>query len=123
MAHVVAPLGRAYSPALILVSAGYDAHADDPLGSCLVSDGGYATMGALMRDLAASLRVPVGLVLEGGYDVDALARSVVATLEVLGGSAGEAGAAAAPEPAVHPLAEGAVRRLAAGRWGAAFAGV
>ena len=36
-----------------------------------------------MRRLAAELGVPLGIVLEGGYDLGALARSVAATLEVL----------------------------------------
>ena len=32
--HVVVPLGRAYRPELMLISAGFDAHRDDPLGDC-----------------------------------------------------------------------------------------
>ena len=32
--HVVRPLPRGYEPELVLVSAGYDAHADDPLAGC-----------------------------------------------------------------------------------------
>jgi acetoin utilization deacetylase AcuC-like enzyme len=110
--HVLRPLGRAFAPGLVLVSAGYDAHADDPLGGCAVTDDGYAAMAASVRALADELGVPLGIVLEGGYDTDALARSVVRTLEV-------AGASAPPAPSdvpVHPLAQEAARRLAAGRW-------
>jgi acetoin utilization deacetylase AcuC-like enzyme len=66
-----------YEPQLILLSAGFDAHKDDPLASCLVTDDGFAAIGAAVRIVAADLEVPVGLVLEGGYDVQALARSFV----------------------------------------------
>jgi acetoin utilization deacetylase AcuC-like enzyme len=79
--HVVVPTGRSFSPGLILVSAGYDAHADDPLASCRVSEAGFAAMTRSVRRLGAELGVPVGFVLEGGYDLGALARSFSATLE------------------------------------------
>ncbi|MFP5362834.1 MAG: histone deacetylase [Thermoleophilia bacterium] len=111
VAHVVVPLARAFEPDLLLVSAGYDAHADDPLASCLVSDGGFAGMAACMRDCASDLGVPLGIVLEGGYDLGALARSVVATLEVAGDPS-----AAAPSIAIDPLALRVQERLAGGYW-------
>ncbi|HEX4035742.1 MAG TPA: histone deacetylase [Solirubrobacteraceae bacterium] len=80
----VIPRAREYRPQLILISAGYDAHAEDPLAGCRVSEQGFAAMTTAMRELAAELDVPLGMVLEGGYAVDALARSVAATLEALG---------------------------------------
>jgi acetoin utilization deacetylase AcuC-like enzyme len=86
--HVAVPLARLYEPQLVLVSAGYDAHRDDPLAGCTVTDEGFAAMTGAVRRVGAELGVPVGAVLEGGYDLGALARSVAATLEVLG----------APEP-------------------------
>jgi acetoin utilization deacetylase AcuC-like enzyme len=76
----VLPLARDYRPALLLVSAGYDAHADDPLASCVVTDAGFEAMTAAVCGLADELGAPVGFVLEGGYELDALARSVAATL-------------------------------------------
>jgi len=76
----VVPLARQFEPELVLVSAGFDAHSEDPLADCLVTDTGYGRMTAAMRDLGAELDVPVGLVLEGGYELDALARSVDVTL-------------------------------------------
>ncbi|HWD68861.1 MAG TPA: histone deacetylase [Solirubrobacteraceae bacterium] len=85
---VVAPLARDYHPQLVLVSAGYDAHADDPLADCALTDAGYVAMTELVRDLAAELEAPVGCVLEGGYDIDALARCVVLTMETLAAPAG-----------------------------------
>ncbi len=57
---------------------------------CTVTDAGYAAMTALVRDLGAELGAPVGCVLEGGYDVDVLARCVAVTMETLA-SAGPAG--------------------------------
>jgi acetoin utilization deacetylase AcuC-like enzyme len=110
--HVAGALARAYEPGLLLVSAGYDAHADDPLAGCVVSDDGYAAMTASLRATADGLGIPMGIVLEGGYDLGALARGVVATLAVAG--------AEQPPPApaldLHPLAERTLERLEAGRW-------
>jgi acetoin utilization deacetylase AcuC-like enzyme len=106
--HVVVPLARSYEPDLLLISAGYDAHADDPLAGCLVTDAGYAGMAASLRSVADELGIPLGIVLEGGYDLGALARCVVATLEV----AGAPDPPPAPQPALHPLAEHARERLA-----------
>jgi len=79
----VIPAAREYRPQLILISAGYDAHADDPLADCLVTEAGYATMTTAMRRLGEELEAPLGVVLEGGYELGALARSVAATLEAL----------------------------------------
>ena len=108
---VAVPLARAYRPQLVLISAGYDAHADDPLADCALSDGGYATMSSLMRDLGAELEVPVGCVLEGGYDVDALARCVTLTMQSL--AAQPAGVASGSDQIpLHQLAREARERLA-----------
>ena len=70
--HVVAPIARAFEPGLIAISAGFDAHADDPLASCEVSEEGYRTMAAQVAAVAAELGVPVLVCLEGGYDPAAL---------------------------------------------------
>jgi acetoin utilization deacetylase AcuC-like enzyme len=82
--HVVAPIGREFSPGLVAISAGYDAHRDDPLAECSVDTAGYADMSATMRDLAADLDVPVLVCLEGGYAPGALADAVLATVDALG---------------------------------------
>ena len=82
--NVVAPVGREYRPGLLILSAGYDAHRDDPLAQCELDEAAYADMAASMRDLGAELGAPVIVCLEGGYSVGALASSVVATLEALG---------------------------------------
>jgi acetoin utilization deacetylase AcuC-like enzyme len=80
---VAVPLAREFAPQLLLVSAGYDAHREDPLGGCEVTEDGYAAMTRAMRGLGEELEAPVGCVLEGGYGLDALARSVAATLAAL----------------------------------------
>jgi acetoin utilization deacetylase AcuC-like enzyme len=81
--HVVAPLARAYEPQLVLVSAGFDAHRDDPLARIALSEEGFAAMAGTVRRLGAELEAPVAAVLEGGYDLRALAASTAATLRVL----------------------------------------
>jgi acetoin utilization deacetylase AcuC-like enzyme len=81
---VVIPRAREYRPQLILISAGYDAHMDDPLAGCSVTEAGYAEMTSAMRRCSEELDAPLGFVLEGGYALGALARSVAATLEALG---------------------------------------
>ena len=110
--HVAVPLGREYQPRLVLVSAGFDAHRNDPLASCACTADGFGAMAGSMRRLADELGVPVGLVLEGGYDLGGLASSLVAALEALGGPEAPA---ADTGLAVHPLAAAAADRLAE-RW-------
>ena len=82
--HVVAPIARDYRPGLVAISAGFDAHRDDPLAECDVDTEGFADMTASMRDVAGDLDVPLLICLEGGYDVGALGDSVLATIEAAG---------------------------------------
>ena len=83
--HVVVPIARDWRPQLLCISAGYDAHRDDPLANCELDDAAYAEMAASLRALATDLGVPVLICLEGGYALEALARSVVATLDAFSG--------------------------------------
>jgi acetoin utilization deacetylase AcuC-like enzyme len=108
---VALPLARSYRPQLLLVSAGYDAHADDPLADCMISDAGFVAMTALVRDLGAELEVPVGCVLEGGYDVDALARCVALTMQTLAAAPGGGGGTDTEVFPIHQLAREALERL------------
>jgi acetoin utilization deacetylase AcuC-like enzyme len=106
--HVVAPLVRWWEPQLALVSAGFDAHRADPLATCRLTEAGYAGMTASLRRACEDVGAPVGLVLEGGYAVAALAGSMVALMPVLG-------APEVPPPVeldLHPLAGAALERLA-----------
>lgn len=81
--HVVLPAAREYAPQLVLVSAGFDAHRDDPLADCNLETESYGHLARHVRGLADELGVPAGAVLEGGYDVDVLAASAAATMEAL----------------------------------------
>jgi acetoin utilization deacetylase AcuC-like enzyme len=108
---VAVPLARAYHPQLLLVSAGFDAHAEDPLADGTVTEAGYAVMAAAVRDAGAELGTPVGGVLEGGYALRALGRSVAVTLAELAAPAGS-GAAQALGVDLAPEARAARARLA-----------
>ncbi len=82
--EVVEPIVGQFVPQAILVSAGYDVHPDDPLTSMAVGEACYAHMALRLLALAAdTCDRRLALVLEGGYDRGALARSVEATLRAL----------------------------------------
>ena len=82
--QVIVPAIRAFKPDLILISAGYDAHGQDPLGGMRVTTEGYRQLTAALRALAAEVCGDrVVLVLEGGYDLAGLSSSVGASAEVL----------------------------------------
>lgn len=72
-----------WRPQLILVSAGFDAHADDPLASLMWREADFAAITRMICDAAAACSAPVVSALEGGYDLPALGRSVRAHVEVL----------------------------------------
>ncbi|HEY5192850.1 MAG TPA: histone deacetylase [Solirubrobacteraceae bacterium] len=93
--HVVLPAARAFEPELVLISAGFDAHRADPLASCRLEADSFGEMARHVRELAGLLDVPLGAVLEGGYEPTALAQCVQATLAALGDD--ESAHAAAPE--------------------------
>jgi acetoin utilization deacetylase AcuC-like enzyme len=71
---------KRFAPDLLLVSAGFDAHVDDPLADIQLSDGAFTE---LARRTAA-LAPRVAAVLEGGYNLDTLPRLVEAALEGFG---------------------------------------
>ena len=73
----------AFRPELIIVSAGFDAHADDPLAQLLWDETDFAAITRAICDAAEALSVPVVSCLEGGYDLAALGRSARAHVEVL----------------------------------------
>jgi acetoin utilization deacetylase AcuC-like enzyme len=94
--HIVVPAAEEFEPDLILISAGFDAHRQDPLAGCLLESASFAKMARLARDFAVQQEIPLGVVLEGGYEPLALADSVEATLSAL---ADEVPApSAAPDP-------------------------
>jgi len=82
----IEPAAIDFAPELILVSAGFDAHRDDPLATCRLEAESFGRIAARVRDLGRALGAPVGAVLEGGYSPPALAESVAATMTALGGA-------------------------------------
>jgi acetoin utilization deacetylase AcuC-like enzyme len=82
--QVVEPIVEQFAPQAILVSAGFDPHADEPLASLQLSENGFAALA--LRLLALAQRRAEGrlaLVLEGGYDRPATNRSVAAVLAAI----------------------------------------
>jgi acetoin utilization deacetylase AcuC-like enzyme len=75
----VLPALREFRPGLLLLSAGFDAHREDPLADMRLTEKSYALMTEMVRGVA-----PMVSVLEGGYDLDALARSIEEHLETMG---------------------------------------
>jgi acetoin utilization deacetylase AcuC-like enzyme len=69
---VVEPIGRAFQPELVLVSAGFDAWGGDPLAGMRLTAKGYAELMQVCLDCAQGARGVV-VALEGGYDLDGLA--------------------------------------------------
>jgi acetoin utilization deacetylase AcuC-like enzyme len=93
--HVVLPAAVAFEPDLVLVSAGYDAHRDDPLAGVRLETSSFGEMARHVREMARGVGAPLGAVLEGGYEPRTLAACVVETLEALTGP--EQPRSAAPE--------------------------
>jgi acetoin utilization deacetylase AcuC-like enzyme len=75
--ELVQPAVRAFEPGLVLVSAGFDAHADDPIAEMRVTADGFRELAAR----SASLGPRVAAVLEGGYDPRTLPELVAAAHE------------------------------------------
>jgi acetoin utilization deacetylase AcuC-like enzyme len=83
--QTVFPRARDFEPDLVLVSAGFDAHREDPLAGCSLETESFAEMARLVGELAAPRALPVGVILEGGYAPQLLGPCVRQTLLVLGG--------------------------------------
>ncbi len=80
----VVPTLHAFAPQLILVSAGFDAHTDDPLAMMRVTTDAFADWARLLKAAATDLcDGRLALVLEGGYNLRALGESVVAVMRAL----------------------------------------
>ncbi len=85
--EILIPAARRFGPQLILVSAGYDAHLADPLSLQRVTTPGYANLVATLKGMAQELcQGRLAMVLEGGYNLNALAASVATSFEVLLGA-------------------------------------
>ncbi|KAI9088396.1 hypothetical protein K1719_029845 [Acacia pycnantha] len=78
--HILVPVAKKFNPDIIIVSAGFDAAVGDPLGGCRVTPYGYSVM---LKKLMNFAQGRIVLVLEGGYNLDSIANSVLACVEVL----------------------------------------
>ncbi len=84
--RVVLPLLERFEPDVVLVSAGYDAHARDPLAEMELDAATYSAMAsAIVAQAERAGHGRVGLLLEGGYDLVALEESVRASARALRG--------------------------------------
>jgi acetoin utilization deacetylase AcuC-like enzyme len=95
------PLARRYRPQLILISAGYDAHIGDPLGGMSVTTAGFSKLARIVRQLSDEIEECEGrlaAILEGGYNIEALAQSVVATIAALQAPPGQTAPGELTEP-------------------------
>jgi acetoin utilization deacetylase AcuC-like enzyme len=82
--HQLLPRALAYRPDCVLISAGFDAHYADPLAHMQVTEAGYRRMTQVVKEIAATCcEQRLIAVLEGGYNLDALGRSVEAHVEEL----------------------------------------
>ena len=82
MRAVLLPVLRAYAPDLVIISAGFDAAAGDPIGGCRLTAAAFARMTAQLAEVA-----PAALLLEGGYNLSATAEATEACVRVLMGDA------------------------------------
>jgi acetoin utilization deacetylase AcuC-like enzyme len=80
----ILPALRHYGPELMILSAGFDAHRDDPLANINLSEASFATLTSLVMESAEQIcNGRIVSILEGGYNLTALARSVEAHLRTL----------------------------------------
>ena len=91
--QVLLPVAREFGPDIILVSAGFDAAAGDPIGGCNLTPECFGAMTAALMPIA-----PTVLLLEGGYNLRSTALSTEACLRVLLGEAAPQLASTPPSP-------------------------
>lgn len=84
LSRILVPVARTFSPEMILVSCGFDAHRADPLASMNLSGDGYREMTRIVRALADDLcGSRLAFVLEGGYAADGLEEGTCAVIDAL----------------------------------------
>lgn len=75
--RILVPAADSFKPEFVIVSAGFDAHRDDPLAGMALTEEGYAALSRIVLDIARRhCRGRVLSCLEGGYNLNALAASV-----------------------------------------------
>jgi acetoin utilization deacetylase AcuC-like enzyme len=105
--EIIFPMANRFTPDILLVSAGYDAHWTDPLASLSLSTSGYYSIGSWLMEIANLYsHGRLLFVLEGGYDPKTLADNVEATLCAIAGIAdpGQGNPSpSGPEPEISDL--------------------
>lgn len=104
-AEIVIPIVSQFEPDWVLISAGFDAHANDQLAEFRLTSGDFGWMAAALSEIHPAHRIVVAL--EGGYDLDALRESARATILGLSGDPVEPGALVSPPRSAQALAEAA----------------
>jgi len=100
--ELVEPVVRAFDPELVLVSAGFDPHRDDPLAGMAVTERGFAAVAqSCLAGASGSAKGRAVFVLEGGYDLDGIAASAGQVMKVLLGDTVEIGGD--PASSIDPL--------------------
>lgn len=101
--EIVAPVSARFAPTWVLVSAGYDAHRDDPLADLGLSSGDFAHLSSILSAFAPAAG-RLAFFLEGGYELDAVRRSVAATVGALFGADCEVEPATSGGPGAEAVA-------------------
>jgi acetoin utilization deacetylase AcuC-like enzyme len=116
--EIVSPIAHQYQPQLIIVSAGFDAHAIDPLGALQVTSSEFGQITTLLRAITRELKIGLVHVLEGGYSLEAQAESVVECMKTSVATTFDRGnlpfAARPSQGAVESLDQ--LRKAHGGRW-------
>jgi acetoin utilization deacetylase AcuC-like enzyme len=82
--NILRPVALEFKPQLILVSAGFDTHYEDPIGGMMATEYGYAFLSDMILDIAdETCGGKVVFVLEGGYDLGAMRKSAKAVLQTI----------------------------------------
>lgn len=111
---VIVPVSQEFAPELVLVSAGFDAHRDDPLGTMEMTRDGFAALtGEILRLARSTCEGKVVFALEGGYDLIALEKSIVSVLGVL---TGDEAAPSIDTAVTEPKVIKEVRRVHGAHW-------
>ena len=88
--EILVPVALEYKPQMIIISAGFDAHYDDPIGGMKITENGFAYLTSIILEMADRVcDGKVVAILEGGYDLGALRKSVKAVIETLCGEVNE----------------------------------
>jgi acetoin utilization deacetylase AcuC-like enzyme len=84
--RILLPITEEFMPEFIIISAGFDAHRDDPLGGMALTEQGYAILSGIVNAIAQKhAKGRVLYALEGGYNLEALKNSVASVLSALQG--------------------------------------